>query len=219
MAGRLPPGRFQGRDVTVQDVYEAVGAQCGREDDRRGTEGNGRPRLSRRRRMRRAVHRQHHGHGHGIHRPFSHGLNSVPALHPKKEDAAYHCGQMVMDLLKRGVSPLDILTRQAFENAIVSVAATGGSTNAVLHLLAMAREANVPLAIDDFDAISARTPIIADLKPAGRYLAVDVYRAGGIPMIAKKLLEAGFIDGSQMTPTGKTIAEEAARVTKLPGRT
>ena len=146
------------------------------------------------------------------------GLNGIPAVHPKKEDAAYQCGQIVMDLLKRGVKPLDILTRQAFENAIVSVAASGGSTNAVLHLLAMAREANVPLSIDDFDAISARTPIIADLKPAGRYMAVDVYRAGGIPIIAKKLLEGGLIDGSQMTPTGKTIAEEVARFTEAPGQ-
>ena len=123
-----------------------------------------------------------------------------------------------MDLLKRGVKPLDILTRKAFENAIASVAATGGSTNAVLHLLAMAREANVPLTIDDFDAISSRTPIIADLKPGGRYVAVDVHRAGGIPLIAKKLLEAGLIDGSQMTPTGKTIAEEVAHVRETPGQ-
>ncbi len=123
-----------------------------------------------------------------------------------------------MDLVKRGVKPLDILTRKAFENAIASVAATGGSTNAVLHLLAMAREANVPLTIDDFDAISSRTPIIADLKPGGRYVAVDVHRAGGIPLIAKKLLEAGLIDGSQMTPTGKTIAEEVAHVKETPGQ-
>jgi dihydroxy-acid dehydratase len=116
------------------------------------------------------------------------------------------------------VKPLDILTRQAFENAIASVAATGGSTNAVLHLLAMAREANVPLAIEDFDVVSSRTPIIADLKPGGRFVAVDVHHAGGIPLIAKKLLEAGLLDGSQMTPTGKTIAEEAARAIETPGQ-
>jgi dihydroxy-acid dehydratase len=116
------------------------------------------------------------------------------------------------------VRPLDILTRKAFENAIVSVAATGGSTNAVLHLLAMAREAGVPLTIDDFDAISSRTPIIADLKPGGRYLAVDVHRAGGIPLIAKKLLEAGLIDGSQQTPSGRTVAEEARLAIETPGQ-
>ena len=123
-----------------------------------------------------------------------------------------------MDLLKRGVKPLDILTRKAFENAIASVAATGGSTNAVLHLLAMAREANVPLQIDDFNVVSSRTPIIADLKPGGRYMAVDVHHAGGIPLIARNLLQAGLIDGSQMTPTGKTIAEEVAHVTETPGQ-
>jgi dihydroxy-acid dehydratase len=125
---------------------------------------------------------------------------------------------MVMDLLRRGVRPLDILTRKAFENAIASVAATGGSTNAVLHLLAMAREAGVPLQIDDFDAISSRTPIIADLKPGGRYVSVDVHRAGGIPLIAKKLLEAGLIDGSQMTPSGRTVAEEANLAIETPGQ-
>jgi dihydroxy-acid dehydratase len=123
-----------------------------------------------------------------------------------------------MDLLRRGVKPLDILTRQAFENAIASVAATGGSTNAVLHLLAMAREANVPLAIEDFDVVSSRTPIIADLKPGGRFVAVDVHHAGGIPVIAKNLLAAGLIDGTQMTPTGKTIAEESARFNETPGQ-
>jgi dihydroxy-acid dehydratase len=146
------------------------------------------------------------------------GANSVPALDPRKGEVAYHAGQLVMDQLRRGVRPLDILTRKAFENAIASVAATGGSTNGVLHLLAMAREAGVPLAIEDFDTISSRTPIIADLKPAGRYVAVDVHRAGGIPLIAKKLLEAGLIDGSQMTPSGRTIAEEARSVTETPGQ-
>jgi dihydroxy-acid dehydratase len=146
------------------------------------------------------------------------GANSVPALDPMKNEVAYRTGKLVMDLLRRGVRPLEILTRKAFENAIISVVATGGSTNSVLHLLAMAREAEVPLTIDDFDAISSRTPIVADLKPAGRYLAVDVHRAGGIPLIAKKLLEAGLIDGSQMTPSGKTIAEEARSAVETPGQ-
>jgi dihydroxy-acid dehydratase len=146
------------------------------------------------------------------------GANSVPALDPLKNEVAYRTGKLVMDLLRRGVRPLEVLTRKAFENAITSVVATGGSTNSVLHLLAMAREAEVPLTIDDFDAISSRTPIIADLKPAGRYLAVDVHRAGGIPLIAKKLLEAALIDGSQMTPSGKTIAEEARSAMETPGQ-
>jgi dihydroxy-acid dehydratase len=146
------------------------------------------------------------------------GANSVPALDPLKSEVAYRTGQLVMDLLRRGVRPLDILTRNAFANAIASVAATGGSTNAVLHLLALAREAGVPLKIDDFDAISSRTPIIADLKPGGRYVAVDVHRAGGIPLIAQKLLEAGLIDGAQQTPSGRTVAEEARRAIETPGQ-
>ena len=104
-----------------------------------------------------------------------------------------------MDLLRRGIRPSDILTREAFENAIAGVAATGGSTNAVLHLLAMAREAGVPLAIDDFQIISNRTPIFVDLKPSGRFVAVDVDKAGGIGVIAKRLVDGGYVDGGQMT--------------------
>jgi len=127
---------------------------------------------------------------------------------------------MVMDLLRRGARPRDILTRQAFENAIASVAATGGSTNSVLHLLAMAREAGVTLAIEDFDVISARTPLLADLKPAGRYVATDVHRAGGIPVIAKKLIEGGtrLLHESQMTVSGRTIGEEARATKETPGQ-
>jgi len=123
-----------------------------------------------------------------------------------------------MALLRRGVRPKDILTRKAFENAIASVAATGGSTNSVLHLLALAREAEVPLVIDDFDPISARTPLIADLKPGGRYVAVDVHRAGGIPLIAKNLLEGGYLDGSQVTVSGLTVGEEARKAQETPAQ-
>ena len=213
-----PPGRFQGRDVTVGDVYEAVGANAAglmTDAELKELEDHACPGAG-------ACGGQFTANTMSTVMEFiglsPMGLNSIPALDPKKDEAAFQCGQIVMDLLKRGVKPLDILTRKAFENAIASVAATGGSTNAVLHLLAMAREANVPLAIEDFDAISSRTPIIADLKPGGRYVAVDVHRAGGIPLIAKKLLEAGLLDGSQMTPSGKTIAEEAARVTETPGQ-
>jgi dihydroxy-acid dehydratase len=148
------------------------------------------------------------------------GFNSVPAMDGLKDEIAYRTGQMVMDIFKRGVRPKDILTRAAFENAIAGVAATGGSTNSVLHLLALAREAQVPLAMDDFDRVSARTPLIADLKPAGKYVAVDVHRAGGIPLIVKKLLEGGpdFVDGNQMTPSGKTIGEEARAAKETPGQ-
>jgi dihydroxy-acid dehydratase len=216
--GSIAAGRFQGRDVTIVDVYEGVGANAAglmTDAELKQLEDAACPGAG-------ACGGQFTANTMSTVMEFIGlsplGANSVPALDPQKDEVAYQCGEIVMDLLKRGVKPLDILTRKAFENAIASVAATGGSTNAVLHLLAMAREANVPLTIDDFDAISSRTPIIADLKPGGRYVAVDVHRAGGIPLIAKKLLEAGLIDGSQMTPTGKTIAEEVAHVRETPGQ-
>jgi dihydroxy-acid dehydratase len=216
--GSIAAGRFQGRDVTIVDVYEGVGANAAglmTDAELKQLEDVACPGAG-------ACGGQFTANTMSTVMEFiglsPMGANSVPALDPKKDEVAYQCGQIVMDLLKRGVKPLDILTRQAFENAIASVAATGGSTNAVLHLLAMAREADVPLTIEDFDVISSRTPIIADLKPGGRYVAVDVHRAGGIPLIAKKLLAAGLIDGSQMTPSGKTIAEEAARATETPGQ-
>jgi len=204
--GSIAAGRFQGRDVTIVDVYEGVGANAAglmTDAELKQLEDAACPGAG-------ACGGQFTANTMSTVMEFIGlsplGANSVPALDPQKDEVAYQCGEIVMDLLKRGVKPLD------------SVAATGGSTNAVLHLLAMAREANVPLTIDDFDAISSRTPIIADLKPGGRYVAVDVHRAGGIPLIAKKLLEAGLIDGSQMTPTGKTIAEEVAHVRETPGQ-
>jgi len=216
--GSIAAGRFQGRDVTIGDVYEAVGANAAglmsnadfKELENAACPGAG------------ACGGQFTANTMSTVMEFiglsPMGANSVPAMDPLKDEVAYRTGQMVMDVLRRGVRPLDILTRKAFKNAIASVAATGGSTNAVLHLLAMAREAKVPLALKDFDAVSSRTPIIADLKPAGRYVAVDVHRAGGIPLIAKKLLEAGLIDGSQKTPSGKTIAQEARLVNETPGQ-
>ena len=123
-----------------------------------------------------------------------------------------------MDLLHKNIRPLDILTRQAFENAIACVAATGGSTNAVLHLLAMAREAEISLGIDDFDAVSRRTPLIADLKPGGKYVATDVDKAGGIQLIAQRLVDGGLIDGGQLTASGETLAVEAAKAVETPGQ-
>jgi len=216
--GAIAPGRFQGHDVTIGDVYEAVGAHAaGKMTDAelKDLEDHACPGAG-------ACGGQFTANTMSTVMEFiglsPMGANSVPALDPRKGEVAYHAGQLVMDQLRRGVRPLDVLTRRAFENAIASVAATGGSTNAVLHLLAMAREAQVPLKIEDFDAISSRTPIIADLKPAGRYVAVDVHRAGGIPLLAKKLLDAGLIDGSQMTPSGRTIAEEVRSVTETPGQ-
>ncbi len=216
--GSIAPGRFQNRDVTVGDVYEAIGAHAtGKMTDKelKDLEDHACPGAG-------ACGGQFTANTMATVMEFiglsPMGLNAIPALDPKKDEAAVECGHIVMDLLKRGVKPLDILTRKAFENAIACVAASGGSTNAVLHLLAMAREANVPLAIEDFDVISARTPIIVDIKPAGRYVAVDVHYAGGIPLIARNLLAAGLIDGTQMTPSGKTIAEETALVKETPGQ-
>src|SRR5947208_13216447 len=146
------------------------------------------------------------------------GTASVPATDPRKSEVGVRSGQLIMDLLRRGVTPRDILTRQAFDNAIAGVAASGGSTNAVLHLLAMAREAGIPLTIDDFDEISKRTPLLADLNPGGRYVAVDLDRAGGIPLLAQRLVAAGLIDGEQMTPSGRTIREEANMAVETPGQ-
>jgi dihydroxy-acid dehydratase len=216
--GSIAAGRFQNRDVSVGDVYEGVGANAAglmTDAELKDLEDHACPGAG-------ACGGQFTANTMSTVMEFiglsPMGFNSIPALDPKKDEAAYQCGHIAMDLLKREVKPLDILTRKAFENAIASVAATGGSTNAVLHLLAMAREANVPLQIDDFNEVSSRTPIIADLKPGGRYMAVDVHRAGGIPLIARNLLQAGLIDGTQMTPTGKTIAEEVAHVIETPGQ-
>jgi len=216
--GSIAAGRFRGHDVTIQDVYEAVGANAAglmSDTDLKRLEDSACPGSG-------ACGGQFTANTMSTVMEFiglsPMGANSVPAMDPLKDQVAYRTGEMVMELLRRGVRPLDILTRKAFENAIASVAATGGSTNAVLHLLAMAREAGVPLTIEDFDAISSRTPIIADLKPAGRYVAVDVHRAGGIPLIAKRLLEAGLIDGSQKTPSGRTIGEEAQLVIETDGQ-
>ena len=137
------------------------------------------------------------------------GLGNVPATDPRKDDAAYRSGVMVMDLLRKGVTPKQIVTRKAFENAIASVVATGGSTNAVLHLLAMAKEAGIELHLEEFDAISERTPLIADMKPWGRFTAVDLYKAGGTALLAKRLLDAGLLHKGQITASLKTLDEEA----------
>jgi len=216
--GSIAAGQFKGRDVTIQDVYEAIGAHAAgkiSDADLKELEDAACPGAG-------ACGGQFTANTMSTVMEFiglsPMGFNSVPAMDPQKDDVAYRTGEMVMDLLRRGVRPKEILTRKAFENAIASVAATGGSTNSVLHLLAMAREAQVPLVIDDFDPISARTPLIADLKPAGRYVAVDVHRAGGIPVIAKNLLAGGFVDGSQMTVSGQTIAEEARKAQATPGQ-
>jgi dihydroxy-acid dehydratase len=144
------------------------------------------------------------------------GYNSVPAMDPEKDDVAMHCGELVMNLLKSGTTAKQILVRPAFENAIASVAASGGSTNSVLHLLAIAREAGVPLEIDDFQKVSERTPLLCDLKPFGRFVATDMHRAGGIRLLANRLLRGKKLHENAKTVTGKTIGEEAALAVETP---
>jgi len=145
-------------------------------------------------------------------------MTGPPALDGRKDGVCARAGRLVMQLLERGLTPERILTREAFENGIAAGAATGGSTNLVLHLLAIAREVGVPLDIDDFDSVSSRTPIIADLKPGGRYTAVDVDRAGGSRLLGQRLLDANLIDGGQLTTTGRTIAEEVEWAEEAPGQ-
>src|SRR5271156_6246604 len=146
------------------------------------------------------------------------GFNSVPAMDARKDEVAFRCGEVVLNLLRTGILPRRILTRAAFENAIASVAATGGSTNAVLHLLAIAREAGVALEIDDFQTVSERTPLLCDLKPSGRFVAADMHRAGGIGLLAKRLLAGKYLNSSAQTVSGLTIGEEAQRATETPGQ-
>ena len=216
--GTIQPGHFQGRDVTVQDVFEAVGANAaGRMTDAELAElenaacpGAG------------ACGGQYTANTMATALEFlglsPMGTASVPATDERKDDVGYRAGLLVMDLLRRGVRPSAILTRAAFENAIAGVAATGGSTNAVLHLLAIAREANIPLTIDDFDTVSSRTPLLADLKPGGRYTAVDTDRAGGIGVVAKRLVEAGLVSAGERTPSGRSLGDEALATVETPGQ-
>lgn len=146
------------------------------------------------------------------------GYNSIPAVDPAREPATRGLGQVLRRALEADLRPSQILTREAFENAVAAVAASGGSTNAVLHLLALAREVGVHLTLDDIDRISRRTPLLCDLKPGGRFAAPELHRAGGIALLTRRLIEGGYVDGSALTVTGRTLEEECAAVTETPGQ-
>ena len=216
--GSIQPGHYEGHSVTIQDVYEAIGAHArGKMTDQQLKElecaacpGAG------------ACGGQFTANTMAMVVEFlgiaPMGISSVPAINEAKARAGELAGQLTLSLLKNNLTPCKIITKAAIENAIAGVAATGGSTNAVLHLLAIAREAGIPLSIDDFDRISSATPILADLKPGGRYVATDLYAAGGTALVAKRMLEAGLLRGDCLTVTGRSLAEEAARAKETPGQ-
>jgi dihydroxy-acid dehydratase len=208
--GSIAPGTFDGHAVTIQDVYEAIGkhARGGITDAQlKSLETAACPGAG-------ACGGQFTANTMALVCEFlgiaPMGLSSVPATNPAKGNAGHRAGEMVMELLRRDITPSKIITKSAIENAIAGVAATGGSTNSVLHLLAIASEAKIPLSIDDFDRISSRTPILADLKPGGRFVATDLYAAGGTALVAKRMLEAKLLHGECLTVTGRSLAEEAA---------
>jgi dihydroxy-acid dehydratase len=216
--GSIAPGRFENHDVTIQDVYEGIGAHAaGKMTDAqlKDLEDHACPGAG-------ACGGQFTANTMATAIEFlgiaPMGSGSVPAVDPAKADVGRQAGRLVMDLVRRNLTPAQILTRQSIENAIAAVVATGGSTNAVLHLLAIARESGIPLTIDDFDRISRQVPLLADLKPGGRFVATDLHRAGGIRLVAQRLLDAGLLHADQMTVTGKTIGEEARSASETAGQ-
>jgi dihydroxy-acid dehydratase len=216
--GTIAPGNYRGKDVTIQDVYEAIGANvAGKMSDAelKELENVACPAAG-------ACGGQYTANTMSTVMEMiglsPMGFNSVPAMDTQKDKVSFDCGRIVMNVLRTGLRPRDILTREAFENAIASVAASGGSTNSVLHLLAIAREAEVALEIDDFQKVSERTPFLADLKPSGRFVAADMHRAGGIRLLAKRLNDGKFLHPSSKTVTGLTISDEAAKAVETPGQ-
>ena len=216
--GTIMPGHFGDRDVTIQDVFEAVGKHAAgkmTEAELRDLENHACPGAG-------ACGGQFTANTMAIAFEFlgisPMGFNGVPAMDPRKDEVAFRCGQLVMELLRKDLRPRQIITRKALENAIAAVVTTGGSTNAVLHLLAVAREAGVRLTIDDFDKINRKVPLLADLKPGGRFMAADLYAAGGTTLVAKRLLDAGLLHAGQLAVTGRTIGEEARQASETPGQ-
>ena len=216
--GSIPPGRFHGHDVTIQDVFEAVGAHASgkiSDEELAELESVASPGAG-------ACGGQFTANTMAM--AFEMlgicpiGDSLMPAQEPTKAQAARASGRLVVDVLARGLRPSAIITRDGLENAIAAVAASGGSTNGVLHLLALAREAGVALEIDDFQRISEHTPLLCDLKPGGRFVATDLYAAGGVAVLAQRLLEAGILHGDAPTVTGKTIGEIAEAARETPGQ-
>lgn len=214
--GSIMPGQFQGHDVTIQDVFEAVGKHAAgtmTNAELKDLEDHACPGPG-------ACGGQFTANTMAIAFEFlgisPMGRNGVPAMDQRKDDVAFECGKLVMDLLKKDIRPKQIITRRSIENAIAAVATTGGSTNAVLHLLAVAREMGVRLSIDDFDKINRKVPLLADLKPGGRFTAADLYAAGGTTLVAKRLIDAKILHPDQITVTGRTIGEEAKAATEKP---
>lgn len=216
--GSILPGKHNGHDITIQTVFEAVGANARglmSDAELRDIEDHACPGAG-------ACGGQFTANTMATVMELiglaPMGTAAVPQVDPRKDNVAFRCGQVIMDAVRNNLRPRDICTRAAFDNAIAGVAGTAGSTNAVLHLLAMAREAEVPLSIDDFEGISARTPVFVDIVPGGKYMAADIDKAGGIPVIARRLLDGGFVDGSAKTVTGRTFAEEASEARETPGQ-
>lgn len=216
--GTIMPGHYKGRDLTVLDVFEAVGANAAgkmSDEDFKNIENLACPGAG-------ACGGQYTANTMATVMEMI-GLSpmntaSVPQVDPRKHQVAFRCGEIIMDAVRAERKPRDIATRKAFENAIASVAATGGSTNAVLHLLAMAHEAGVDLKIEDFQTISQRTPLLVDLMPGGKYVALDVDKAGGWPVVAQRMVDGGYVHKDTMTVTGKTFAEEASAAKETPGQ-
>ncbi|MBL1153181.1 MAG: dihydroxy-acid dehydratase, partial [Armatimonadetes bacterium] len=216
--GSIAPGHYNGRDLTVQDVFEAIGAYASGKitaEEFHAIESLACPGPG-------ACGGQFTANTMATASEIlgicPMGLADVPAMDAAKDDVARRAGELILHMIENDIRPSKIVTRQALENAIASVAATGGSTNGVLHHLAYAREAGIPFTIDDIEAISKHTPLIADLKPTGKYTAVDVHKAGGIRLIAQRLLEGGYIDGRTLTVTGRSLAEEASSAVETPGQ-
>jgi dihydroxy-acid dehydratase len=216
--GSIAPGKLNGVDITIQNVFEGIGSYAAGRIDEAGLEAleaNACPGAGACGGQFTANTMAMSGEILGI-SPIE--LSGVPATSPDKLEATRKAGHILMDAVRANRRPSQIITRKALENTIASVAASGGSTNAVLHLLAIAKEIGIPLSIDDFDVISARTPYICSLTPAGKYVASDYQAAGGSRLLAKRMIDAGFADGSALTISGKTLAEEAASAKETPGQ-